>query len=328
MSRAGVALVALTLAIAGCKGCEEETEPNEAAECYLERQRCLALDAAAELRARVPPPDPPPAFECPITSVPDGLTKEDLEAWLRMMAPWAKDQASFEVLCAQLEAGIAEAIEHSAEGIPPPDTTAQWVWVKVRSKHRVTVGGASGIPVEQVEQAFPCGPGVQRRGVATTTLCASPAPLPEGDYVLVAAVMGDTLRFDDAEHHHQIAFGFDANGVAGDNYAASPQYPNDFWDGLDTVFVLDDAPSSPPVLSVLDLSTAPFSSLASAARVAYDDDTLVAMVPAGELASACPGHRFTSFVHRGDYGLQPPNWWAGDTEPVVHTPLEPICDEP
>lgn len=316
-------LFVATLA-AGCDECESSADKIRKS-CIM-AQACLSPGAEQWLRSQVPEAPPPePPLECPITAVPDGITKADLEHWLRMMSPWATDQASFDLLCAELQAGLAEAIEHSADGIPPPDPTAQWVWVKVRSKHRVTIGGATGVPVGQVEQAFPCGGGITRGGGDQTTLCASTSPLPEGDYVLVAAVMGDTLRFDDAEHFHQFSFGFDSNGDAADNYVASPQYPNDFWDGLDTVLVIDDAPGAPPTLSALDLKTTPFTPLVSRARVTWSGDTLLAILPADELATVCPDHRFTSFVHLGDYGLTAPNWWAGDTEPVVHAPLEPVC---
>jgi hypothetical protein len=55
----------------------------------------------------------------------------------------------------------------------------------------------------------------------------------------------------------------------------------------------------------------------SAARAIIKDDGIVLVVPAAEFVVARPAWRATSFVHQGDFGLNPPFVWSGDLMPPV-----------
>lgn len=61
------------------------------------------------------------------------------------------------------------------------------------------------------------------------------------------------------------------------------------------------------------------------ARIVVEGAAVYAIVPIAELGTDCPHARLTAFAHGGDFGLQPPYEWSGDTELPVDQPLIAAC---
>src|SRR5690606_18817381 len=127
--------------------------------------------------------------------------------------------------------------------------------------------------------------------------------------------------------HHQYAFVFDSDADPSNNYQASSQYPNDFFDNTDRWYVASYTPQQGWRIEVSNASGGTITPISSDARIVIDGAMMMLLVPADELASPCPPYRMTAFTHRGDYGLNPPYDWSGDVEPPVDMPLETTCTE-
>jgi hypothetical protein len=163
---------------------------------------------------------------------------------------------------------------------------------------------------------YPCGAG--ERGY---TLCGDLA-FPEGDAVLVDMSVGGPIPLGDPEHHYQYGFVFDADGDPANNYIPSPQYPGDFFTGTDLWYVASYAPGAGWSLQV----TGPnFMEQPSAARVIIGEWGLSLVVPAAEIGDLeAARYRVTAFRHLGDWGINPPHYWNGDTYPRVEEGLAPL----
>lgn len=282
--------------------------------------------------AIVPGDKPAETYTCDITNVPPGVSKEDLETWLKDHAHLVKDDESFQELCKKLKVGVDDAILHSSLGNQyPMDATATYVFMRMRAAGIVSIteievpdGGAAailGTSTDTIEAEFPCGEETPERRV----LCASTAPPPAGDWIVVSAVMQDVIPLDTPDLYGQFAFVFDGDGDTTNNYEAPAEYPNDFFDGTDRWYQVNIDPTNGPVLSVMDATNGSVMPSVSNARFVFDGNLMMALIPADEMA-ACPMYRTTSFVHHGDYGLNPPHYWAGDTEPTVSQGLEAACE--
>jgi hypothetical protein len=301
-----LALIATAILVSGCD--IETTDPGDETEDRT---------GGEEIHADVPEweweiiEDP----LCP-DGLPEGITEEDLDAWLSLSGATGASEEQLAALCATLMAGIAEAIEHSADDMPPPDATARWAWIKLRSHH------ALPIPAEVLEAEFPCG-----EGANGTVLCGGAGLPPDasGDYLVLTMVLDAPVPVGDDELYEQYGFVFDQDGDTSNNFVASPSYPNDTYQGTDRWYQVLLSPGQAPRLEALDATGGSLFPVASAARAVINDDVIMLMVPADEMLASCPAFRMTAFTHHGDYGFEPPNFWAGDAEPPVDQPLTPFC---
>jgi hypothetical protein len=257
--------------------------------------------------------DPPPPQTCDI--LPDGITEEDIQDWVAMMLPILGPEETSARICTLISTGIGEAIEHSADDIPPPEPTARWAWTKLRAHMKLP------IPASAIEE-LGCGP-----SDIGEVFCAPQAIDPEeSEFIIVVNVLDDTIPLGSSQYHGQYGFVFDRNGIAEDNYVADPEYPNDFYKGTDTWYQLQLYPNEGTFFGALDARNNAIQPFASAAKMIVKGATIMLVIPASEMEAECPGHRVTAFTHEGDYGLQPPYFWAGDTEPTVNEELDPACD--
>jgi hypothetical protein len=151
--------------------------------------------------------------------------------------------------------------------------------------------------------------------------------LPAGEVVVLAMILGAEVPLADATHHHQYAFVFDADGEAANDYVPAAEYPYDFFQGTDLwLSALYDPASGWRMEASSVLADGQIVAQFSWARIVVAGNTIFALVPRGELGNqACPEHRMTAFTHLGDWGLQPPHVWMGDTEPPVDDGLEGTC---
>ena len=128
--------------------------------------------------------------------------------------------------------------------------------------------------------------------------------------------MEDPIPLADDTWLIEYGFVFDADDDTGNNYEASPQFPNDFFQDTDRWYVARWTGTQ----WQLDVSTAVDSNIqpaASNARVVISGNSIMAIIPAAEFESSCPDWRLTTFAHQGDYGINPPHNWSGRLEPPV-----------
>ena len=256
--------------------------------------------------------DEEPSEGC--TELPDGITEEDVSDWYNAMAQLVGGTEAANQLCDLFQTGIPEAIEHSANDIPPPDAGARWAWTKLRAHYKLPLS---------VQAVNDLGCGDTEIG---TVLCGPNEPLPsEKEFIVVTHILDDVIPIDSSEYTGQYGFVFDQNGVDSDNYVADPAYPNDFYQATDRWYSLEHYPGEGAFFGVLDATNGQIQPYASAARLIVKGATVMAIIPASEMSVECPELRLTAFTHRGDYGLTAPNFWAGDTEPTVFEPLDQVC---
>lgn len=269
---------------------------------------------AGFIYAEVPDRDDPPIDEPCVNELPEGITKEDIDDWYNATAAIVGGEEAAQELCSLFIAGIPVAIEHSAENIPPPDANARWAWTKLRAHAKLALDPAA-------VEALGCGP-----SDIGDVLCA-PQPIDpnETEFFVVTHILDDTIPIDGAELYGQYGFVFDQNGLSTDDYVADPAYPNDFYQGTDRWYQLQHYPNEGAFFGVLSATNGAIQPFPSAAKVIVKGATLIAVIPASEMEADCPTLRVTAFTHRGDYGTQAPNFWAGDTEPTVNDPLDSIC---
>ncbi len=168
------------------------------------------------------------------------------------------------------------------------------------------------------ESAFPCG-----EGPVGTTLCASGNAFSEGDWVYVAATVAEDLVLDDSTGSYQLAFVFDADGNANNNYVPAPQYPNDFFQGTDKWYQALYTPGSGWELQVSDQRLGG-GQVVSDARFILAGRQLALLLPRSELDGSSPRFRVTAFRHEGDYGLSG-GPWSASYAPALNEPLFPAA---
>lgn len=305
--------------------------------CRLEDftpQDILLIDPVPDMLDPGPPGPTPETWECDIDAVPDFIHPADLETLLRIVNVLSEgDEEELDRLCAYIKDTFIDPIRHSTGEDYPPDLEKQWVAIKARYWRRWDVevrGEEATAPTDAtfrvassaIDEAFPCG-----EGEIGFTLCQDYGPMPEGEILMLAMVLGADVPMDDAVHHHQYAFVFDANGDATDNYEAVDAYPYDFFDGTDQWLQALYSPGAGWSYDPVTARLGEIYPMATSARIVVAGNTIVALVPVAELGGqSCPEHRMTAFTHLGDYGLQPPHVWNGDTEPPVDEGLEGACD--
>jgi hypothetical protein len=233
-------------------------------------------------------------------------------------------------LCGSLAITQAQSVAHSAAQVPmkPPaedETTIRARLIELLGQSPPSAQRAPG-PQSAVgdvlDSVYPCGAGPN--GYA---LCPPGAPAAVlGDYIIAASVTRATIPLTDPVQHYQYGFVFDSDGNPANNYQASAQYPNDFFDDTDHWYVAEHTPATGWSLRVTDATGgAPTDvTAASRARIILIDHVLVLLVPAGELEVPDPRYRVTAFRHTGDYGLTPPHDWDGYVEPPVSDGLAPF----
>lgn len=218
-------------------------------------------------------------------------------------------------------------MKHSSESVPEkePDRTWTELCFKVGAgQHPPEASSSSAAefapPLASVGEDYPCGETSER-----IVLCASQSPFPPDEYVTMAMVLTGDIPAADIEYFHQYGFVFDVDGDPSNNYQASAQFPNDFFDDTDRWYVASYGPQDGWSLQVSDARGGTISDSASAARIVIEGQVMTLIVPAAELAVSCPGYRMTAFTHLGDYGLDLPHEWSADVEPAVAQPLETTC---
>ena len=244
--------------------------------------------------------------------LPDGITEADIVEWYEQMVALAGKEVADAQLCGLLQVGIPEAIEHSAENIPPPDPLARWAWIKLRAHAKLP------IPVEVIT-----GLGCGETALGTILCGPMDPPTSESEFIIVSMILDDVVP-SAGDEIAQYAFVFDENGDTTDNYVAAPQYPNDFWQGTDRWYFLD-VTSEGLFLGHLTAANNNIGPIPTAARVILNGSAVTLVIPSSEFSAECPSLRVTAFTHNGDYGLQAPFYWAGDTEPTVFEGLDPVC---
>ena len=114
----------------------------------------------------------------------------------------------------------------------------------------------------------------------------------------------------------------DSDASPANNYVASPQFQDDFFQGTDRWYELGYAPATGWTLRCRVVGAGnSISTVPSAARAILSGDTLLLVVPRSELGVPNPPFRATTFSHAGDFGQNPPYDWSGDPTPTVAEPL-------
>lgn len=270
-------------------------------------------------------------WRCDIDEVPDFIDPAKLSKLLGIVAELSDDdEDELDRVCAEIKETIIDPIRHSTGEDYPPDIEKKWAQLVLRYWRRYEVKSDplpeddQGFRASQsrIESAYPCGDGPNGR-----TLCASGGLFPEGEVVMVAMIAQTAIPLADPTHHHQYAFVFDADGDPDNNYEASPDFPDDFFQGTDLWYQAMYSPAAGWSLQAVSARGGEIAAVPSAARIVIDGDTMVALVPASELGDQeCPEHRMTAFTHLGDWGMEDPHVWMGDAEPPVDLGLEGTCD--
>lgn len=306
-----MAILALALSCGGGAATVEEIEP--------EIRTCL--------EKQLPGAIPPACLDAYLAAI-----RPDLEAVIEAYnaAGFDRDEVVVQLTqgyCSSFIAGVTEEVEHSSDSVDPkePDRSFTEICLKVAAAHHPPAADSSNSPafappLASVDEDFPCGTSGGR-----TVLCGSQSVFPPGEYVTAAIVTVGAIPLADAERLHQYGFVFDADGDASNNYQASSQFPNDFFDNTDRWYVASYSPADGWSLQVSDASGGSISSATSAARIIIEGQTMRLIVPATEFAISCPDYRMTAFTHTGDYGINPPHDWSADVEPAVALPLESTC---
>jgi hypothetical protein len=170
-----------------------------------------------------------------------------------------------------------------------------------------------------IEEDFPCGDGPNG-----FTVCGG-QPWVDGDIVVVAGATEEDIPLDQTDWNVEFSAVFDADGNASNNYVADPAYPNDFFQDTDQWYVARYTPGVGWELAASTAVDSNIQSMTSAARVVFTGNAVLWIIPASELGVACPDWRVTTFAHKGDYGINPPNEWSGRLEPPVSMGLN-SCD--
>jgi hypothetical protein len=259
-----------------------------------------------------------------LSVLPEGVTIECVQAMLDAFVLMNPDytEAEAEAFCADVLEAVDELIKHSSDSITPLEPWIDWTWLKLRWSGSPTLElqEEPNIDFYNVTDDFPCGDGANGH-----TLCASGNPFPAGPAIVVHSTFHEDIPLDDPTYTTQFGFVFDGDGNADNNYMASVDYPNDFFDNTDRWYVAEHAPGAGWSMAVSDATDGNISAMASDARIVISGNTMTAIIPASEFTVACPGMRQTAFAHTGDWGLNGGDWSA-DTEPTVDQALAPACE--
>lgn len=147
-------------------------------------------------------------------------------------------------------------------------------------------------------------------------------PVPTGSGACSRRSSPRTFPFADGTNTYQYAFVFDADGDTTNNYEASVEYPNDFFQDTDRWYVATYDPTTGWAMEVTDATNGTLTTVPSAARIVIQGNAIVLAVPAAEFALVRPKYRLTAFRHTGDYGLNPPHDWDGSLWPPVDQGLQ------
>lgn len=298
-----------------------------------------AVDPNDEVYSQIDPPSldadpgPPVTWRCDIDELPDFIEPDELLELLQMVNVLSGgDVDELARVCATIKSTILEPIRHSTGADYPPDVEKRWAQIIARYwwGWNVELGSEAGVGTQgfrvaqsAIDAEYPCG-----QGPNGLVLCPTPAAVPQGELVMIAMILGDDVPLVDDTHSHQYAFVFDADGDAANDYMPSASYPFDFFAGTDLwLEALYDPSLGWTARASSVLADGQIVTAFSWARIVITASTVIALVPRAELGDqACPEHRMTAFTHLGDYGLQPPHVWMGDTEPTVEDGLEGTCD--
>lgn len=126
------------------------------------------------------------------------------------------------------------------------------------------------------------------------------------------------IKDTDPKNKHVYSFVMDSDASATNNWVPFPAFPNDFFKDTDRWYQVQYDATSGWTMSVTQVDAQKkTTAVKSAARAIIRENAVVLVVPASEFKSAKPKWRATSFVHQGDFGLNPPHVWSGDLMPPV-----------
>lgn len=146
-------------------------------------------------------------------------------------------------------------------------------------------------------------------------VCADPATsLSDTEVHVLAAMMYGDIPLGDPDNPYQYGFVFDADDEPSNNYFPPPYYPFDTYQNTDRWYQLWWEPAQGWRLEVIDATRGQLAPLASRARVVILGNALVLLVPADEMPSDDPLHRFTAY--RGELVPEPVDFNI-DAEPPV-----------
>lgn len=297
----------------------------------------LPSGAAKQEGANIAPPKvkvpyfnyPGPASPCAESAF---ATAEEVGTWEDNHARLITKAAEFQKACDLLRKTFPNIVPQSKFGtLYPPDPSLVWVNGKALSVVIVTISPAPasgngspaiiGTTTDTLATNFACGKQGPRN-----VLCASSSPPPAGDWVVVSTILTGPIPLDDTSLSHQYAFVFDEDGDPSNDYLAPAEYPYDFFDGTDRWYQVTITAGGEPNLMVQSAKNGTVQPYASNARFVLENNLVMALIPLSEFAVPCPEYRSTTFAHHGDYGLNPPHFWGGDTEPTIEDGLYGVCE--
>ncbi len=222
-----------------------------------------------------------------------------------------------EAVCQDAHEASTGVTPHSSDEISPKETAGDhtslatgvpgW-WVFPDGWYRAIFGNT----------VFPCGD-----SDFGFTLCPSQSAAgADGEWCVLSAVFAADIPLADGTNTYQYAFVFDADGDTTNNYEASVEYPNDFFQDTDRWYVATYDPTTGWAMEVTDATNGTLTTVPSAARIVIQGNAIVLAVPAAEFALVRPKYRLTAFRHTGDYGLNPPHDWDGSLWPPVDQGLQ------
>jgi hypothetical protein len=222
-----------------------------------------------------------------------------------------------EEFCGATAARLILELIHSSNEVEPKAVAHNHTTLKADAPIHIPYS-TQDVDLKFNNTEFECG-----LGANGYTLCPDPAGVvPAGDFVILFALFEADIPLEDATNVYQYGFVFDSDGDAGNNYQASPAYPNDFFSGTDRWYEARYEPASGWSLAVTDASNGGFVSVVTTARIIIFENTMVLVVAASEFAVAKPDYRITAFRHTGDYGMSPPHDFDGSIWPSVADGLQ------
>ncbi len=166
---------------------------------------------------------------------------------------------------------------------------------------------------------------------SSTTVGRSPVAHDHTTMMSYATFMKNYVQsaIDDLFNHSEFNCGEGPNGYTlcpSNNYQASPDYPNDFFQDTDLWYEAAYDPASGWRLNVTDAADVSVISIPSDARIIMYGNVLVLVVPRSELSVTAPDFRITAFRHGGDYGMNAPHDYSGSIWPSVEDGLETFVE--
>lgn len=262
-------------------------------------------------------------FVCDLGLVPEGITSECFEQVLRAIWEDTRSVAQLEAFCADFRKGSEALIEHSSEEVETvPDVAVAAAFFKMFTllKH---VDLSETIDCEAEHASAILCPNMGRDGLEPGAYYGvggvMQAPVPHTNLMRdgvpelgEGAASPRSVRSDSLDYQYSLAL--DVDGDPSNNYTPTPPFVNDFYDDRDRAYEVMLPALGTAFVQRRDFSSGTWSVVPTGARVVVDGNAWFMLIPADELPNGCQPHGLWAFAHAGDYGLEPPHYWAGDGE--------------